>query len=559
VDRWIVRPARAAAPGSALRSVNALAGFASKDVLLVIGDQDGDESLQHQLTGEGITAWSITPAPAGAGACERSAGRWEIDLADAGALDILVQRCHDAGLAIGGLVDLHSLDDNVVPLNDVDTDHVEQRLREMLAIAQALDPDLRAAGKRGAGLIANVTVVDGRFGLSKSGRISIPQTASVGFWKAAATEWRIPHLTQLDVDPALRPGLSRLVYEELRAAKNSVEIGLDCHGRWKIDMVPSPRPPVRHRPLPVDGDGVVLVTGGGRGVTADVLRLLATRTHACIVITGRTPFVDADAEPSAVRRVDDHGVRGAMLAAMRKADPNVPPAAVESAVRTVLRGRELRRVVAELARVGSEVEYHALDVRDDTALTTLVEDIYRRRGRIDGVIHAAGVVEDARIADKTFESFGRVFDTKVRPALTLTRVLRPEGLAFLCFFSSASARLGNAGQTDYGAANECLNRLATHLAGVWPTRVAAVAWGPWNGGMLQPALREAYLAHGVALLDPTDGTEAFLDELRLGTANPDDPAEGAEVLLGADMPGLIKAARRHLPDARRQEMSTLDQ
>src|SRR5207244_2794245 len=122
--------------------------------------------------------------------------------------------------------------------------------------------------------------------------------------------------------------------------------------------------------------------------------------------------------------------------------------------------------------------------------------VYAEHGRIDGVIHAAGLLGDSLLVGKTAESFDRTFDTKLKPALVLARTLRPESLRFLAFFSSVAARFGNVGQTDYAAANEALNKLACRLDREWPARIFAVGWGPWDEvGMARPErMSPEYLA-----------------------------------------------------------------
>ena len=87
----------------------------------------------------------------------------------------------------------------------------------------------------------------------------------------------------------------------------------------------------------------------------------------------------------------------------------------------------------------------ALNVHSGAFATAaaLIDEVYARYGRIDGVIHGAGVIEDKLVGDKTLESFERVLRPKIAGALTLARSLRPESLGFLAFFSSVSARNGN--------------------------------------------------------------------------------------------------------------------
>src|SRR5262249_39201390 len=139
------------------------------------------------------------------------------------------------------------------------------------------------------------------------------------------------------------------------------------------------------------------------------------------------------------------------------------PAAVETAYRALLRDREVRSRIAGMRDAGATVIYHQVDVRDGAAFTGLIEQLYAAHGRIDGVVHGAGVIEDKLVEDKAPESLDRVFDTKVDSAFVLARTLRPDGLRFLVFFSSIAGRFGNRGQADYVAANEVLNKLARRL------------------------------------------------------------------------------------------------
>src|SRR5690606_1071695 len=147
----------------------------------------------------------------------------------------------------------------------------------------------------------------------------------------------------------------------------------------------------------------------------------------------------------------------------------------------------------------------------------LIEAIYKTHGRVDGVIHGAGVIEDKRLEQKSDDSFDRVFETKTRSAFTLSRKLRPDSLKFLVFFSSMAGRFGNRGQSDYAAANEVLNKLAIVLDRKWPARVVAINWGPWQTGMVSPEVQRQFAQRGVQLIPPADGARVLDEELRKGT------------------------------------------
>ena len=166
------------------------------------------------------------------------------------------------------------------------------------------------------------------------------------------------------------------------------------------------------------------------------------------------------------------------------------------------------------------MRYHAADVRDDAAVGAVLDDIYARYGRLDGVIHGAGLVEDRLLAAKTPESFARVYGTKVDGARALADRLRRE-VRFVVLFGSVSGVFGNRGQADYAAANDALDTLAHLWSARLPGRVVCVDWGPWaGGGMVGPELEREYARRGVRLIDPAAGVAALLAELatRLGPA-----------------------------------------
>jgi NAD(P)-dependent dehydrogenase (short-subunit alcohol dehydrogenase family) len=166
---------------------------------------------------------------------------------------------------------------------------------------------------------------------------------------------------------------------------------------------------------------------------------------------------------------------------------------------------------------GAIVEYIQLNVRDEVAFGGLIDEIYRVYGRLDGVIHGAGIIEDKLLKEKTPESFERVLSTKVDSAFVLSRKLQPESLKFLAFFSSVSGRFGNKGQGDYAVANEVLNKLAIYLDRRWPARVISINWGPWDGaGMVTPALRHEFSRRGISMIPVPIGRQRFVEELRYG-------------------------------------------
>ncbi len=540
VERWVLESVEAALPPADLEPTTL--GLAPDAGVLVLGDgPEAYGAIGSGLRSAGVPAWQVLP---GRGFERLDERRFAVDLEDRAAVDRLRAVLADGGRRVGALVNLLGLDPRVRDATD-EAGAGARILRQLLTVGQAFGPDLRASAEAGGALLLNVTALDGRFGLGGRRPLAVAQAASVGFFKALAKEWPGVRVKSIDVDPDADAEivLTRLA-AEAGATDDLVEVGLDRAGRWRLDLAAAgghgngsgagngtgngnghgdgdghPGGDAGAlAALPLDAESVVLVTGGARGITAEVLKRLAAASGALLVIVGRSPRPGPAAEPADLAGARDGAALRAALARRAAASGAPPrPEAIETEARRVLVEREVRANLAALEATGAAVEYHALDVRDDEAFGNLIDDVYARHGRIDGVIHAAGVVEDRRIEDKTAASCARVFDTKVRPALVLARRLDPERLRFLAFFSSVSGRFGNAGQADYSAANEVLNKLAADLDRRWPARVVAINWGPWDGGMLSDGLRRVYRERGIGLIDPADGSEAFLDEIRRTT------------------------------------------
>ena len=113
-------------------------------------------------------------------------------------------------------------------------------------------------------------------------------------------------------------------------------------------------------------------------------------------------------------------MKSALIEQLRRAGGAVTPAAVERAYARLQSEREIRASLAAFERAGSQVHYYPVDVREPAAFGTLIDGVYTSFGRLDGAIHAAGVIEDRLVQDKTPDSFDRVFDTKVDSAFLLT-------------------------------------------------------------------------------------------------------------------------------------------
>ncbi|MEE8170242.1 MAG: SDR family NAD(P)-dependent oxidoreductase, partial [Phycisphaerae bacterium] len=340
----------------------------------------------------------------------------------------------------------------------------------------------------------------------------------VGFVKAVAREWYDVACRAVDFEfDASIETIVAGILSELSAADDRIEVGYV--GGRRVMLQPAPMSIDESADgVRLDSDSVVLVTGGARGITAEIAVELAERFKPTLVLAGRSPF-PSDAEEADTAALDGpRDIKAALAQRMTASGEKPTPAVIEKAYRQLMQARDMRSTLAAIRQAGARVQYEQIDVTDATGFGALIDRLYEQLGRIDGVIHGAGVTQDKFLRDKTPESFERVIAPKVDAALVLAEKLRPEALRFLVFFSSVSARYGNRGQSDYAAANEVLNKLAHTLNAAWPARVASLNWGPWesSGGMVSAELAKQFESAGVFMINRPAGRRAFVEELLHG-------------------------------------------
>ena len=348
-----------------------------------------------------------------------------------------------------------------------------------------------------------------------------------GVLKSISQEWSEVTCRAVEVAASVdENALVGFLVDELRSADDFTEVVYGEGGRHIV--VPIPREPqLACDPVsPLSEGDVVLVTGGGRGITAEVALAVAKRWRPTLVLVGRTM---PGSEESRYRPLNDEvALKREIAEALGESGDTPDLQAVQRKYAYIARARELNENLRRLRATGVDVWYVTADVGDPVSFKPVLAAVYQRYGRIDGVIHGAGVIEDCLVGDKDQESFERVLSPKVDGALTLVEDLRLDELRFLCFFSSTAALYGNAGQSDYAAANETLNRLARWLAPRVRARVLAMNWGPWEPGtgMVGDALAKRFKERGIPVVTRDQGTKAFIDELGFGAR------ESVEVVFG---------------------------
>jgi len=464
-----------------------------------------------------------------------------IDLRNAQSVSALAQSLRSECGAVTHLIHLLPLAD-VTPEERAEfTSRFDRDLKSLYLITRELEADLKKGG------VLAATRLGGTFAFGgDSAADFFPGSGAIsGYVKTLAREWpdSVARTIDFELDASVDQ-IAELLLAELFCCDGHTEIGYRDGGRKTLISVPAPLDGTVSD-IKLSRDSVVLITGGARGITADIAIELARTFQPRLVLVGRSPLPPEQESPLTAGITNDRELKAAIMDRMQTGGQRPTLALVEGEFKKLKREREIRENFAALAKAGSSVEYCSVDVCDPEAFGALIDQIYQRYGRIDGVIHGAGVIEDKLVKDKTPESFDRVVSPKVSGALTLLRKLRPEGLQFMVFFSSVSARYGNRGQCDYSAANEVLNKLAVYLNARWPGRITSLNWGPWKteGGMVSAALADRFAKAGVELISVEAGCKAFLREIIYGKPNDVEVVFGGPLSIETQNPSLSAASK----------------
>jgi acyl transferase domain-containing protein/NAD(P)H-dependent flavin oxidoreductase YrpB (nitropropane dioxygenase family) len=375
---------------------------------------------------------------------------------------------------------------------------------------------IRDAIVGGVGQLIVVTGSGGRFGRAHKPN-GVAGVGLPGLVRTIAREFPDRLVRAVDVDPKEEPvHIAGYLLTELLTPDAPAAVGYAAGERVTLQLAAAPLDPAGACELKLGSGSVVLLTGGARGITAQVAIGLARAGADHLELVGRTPAPVGDEDPMTAAATDRMALRRVL------AQPGGrTPAQIEAATSQILSHREIRATLAQLSGLAGSVRYSAVDVRNPEAMSALVEGVYHRHGRLDGIVHGAGVLADRLLADKSPEEFARVWATKVDGARALASAIRDD-LGFLVLFGSVSGVFGNRGQVDYAAANDALDTLARIWAARTRVRVVSVDWGPWAApddgtGMVSTEVEREYARRGIGLIEPDDGVACLLAELAGGT------------------------------------------
>lgn len=152
-------------------------------------------------------------------------------------------------------------------------------------------------------------------------------------------------------------------------------------------------------------------------------------------------------------------------------------------------GGNSQKILNTLSQLGAEAIYVQSDITELTQAKALVETAKQHFSQINGIIHTAGVLQDAYISNKNREQIKNVIAPKVMGTQNLDEALSDTELDVFILFSSIVGIMGNIGQSDYAYANGFLDHFAAYRnervkQGQRNGKTLSINWPLWRDGVM---------------------------------------------------------------------------
>ncbi|WP_240487662.1 SDR family NAD(P)-dependent oxidoreductase [Photorhabdus australis] len=439
---------------------------------------------------------------------------YALNCADEASLDAVISEIEQEQGPVDGVIYLQSPRQSVKTLAKVFSAQGHLSIETTFLLAKRLQSSLN----RDENHVSYFFVVvrgDGALFTSNNNTLSEVVASGIsGLTKSLNIEWKNVFCRTLDIDVWVEPrAVAQILIEELQDSRTDLaEVGRSVSGeRMTLVLTPSTKAPV-DEPFLVSSEDIFVVTGGGRGITAQCVIEMAKRSQARFVLLGRTDL-DAPLPTWAQGATTLDERKAAAIAYLRSQQIQPTPVKIDTMLRGLVHADEINQTLLEIVQVGGEVRYLRCDITDVQQVAAAIAEAQQVFGPVTGIIHGAGNLADKFIEKKTLDDLRSVFDTKIKGLENLCRVVDIASLRYMVLFSSVVGYFGNAGQTDYAMANETLNKFAyLPLKGDSSLVIRAINWGPWDGGMVNDALRRTYSARDMVIIPASVGTRYFVQE-----------------------------------------------
>jgi acyl transferase domain-containing protein/NADP-dependent 3-hydroxy acid dehydrogenase YdfG len=396
---------------------------------------------------------------------------------------------------------------------------LQVRVKSLYATMRILYEQIAAPGT----FLVSATRLGGQHGYDEAGATAPLGGAVAGFTKTYKRERLDALVKAVDFEAARKPSeVADILIEETLRDPGAVEIGYKEGLRWTVGL--QEQLAADGKPgLTLDSNSVFLVTGAAGSIVSAITADLATASGGTFYLLDRVP--EPDPENPDLKRFasgiasDNDTLKRDLFARIQARGERATPALVERELAALERAQAACSAIAAVRAAGGTAHYFSVNLTDADAVTKSIQQVRERSGRIDVLLHAAGVERSHFLPDKDPREFDLVFDVKSDGWFNLLHAIGDIPLAATVAFSSIAGRFGNAGQADYSSANDLVCKITSSFRTTRPdTRGIVVDWTAWGGiGMAtRGSIPKMMELAGIDMLPPGAGIPLIRRELTAG-------------------------------------------
>ncbi|HYB36358.1 MAG TPA: SDR family NAD(P)-dependent oxidoreductase, partial [Mycobacterium sp.] len=331
--------------------------------------------------------------------------------------------------------------------------------------------------------------------------------------------------------------LADVLIDETLRDPGCVEVGHADGRRWGIGLVERPFSDTHEAGEVLGPEPVFVVTGAAGSIVSAITADLAAAWRGTFHLLDLTPEPDPD-DPDLRRYTEDReGFKTEIAARMRERGERPTPVLIERELARFERLQAALAAVRAVETAGGSAHYHSVDLTDAAAVEKVMAEVRDTSGRIDVLVHAAGIEISHTLPDKEPGEFDLVLRVKGDGLFNMLHSVGTMPLGTVMAFSSVAGRFGNAGQTDYSAANDLQCKVLSSLRRTRPgVRALAVDWTAWGsiGMATRGSIPKIMEMAGVDMLPAEAGVAWLRRELDTGVPDSEVVVAGALGAIGAE-------------------------
>jgi NAD(P)-dependent dehydrogenase (short-subunit alcohol dehydrogenase family) len=311
--------------------------------------------------------------------------------------------------------------------------------------------------------------------------------------------------------------IAHVLLDEVERDPGALEVGYAEGHRYGITVVEEQGPTTQElETIKLGPESVFVVTGAGGAITSAITADLARASKGTFYLLDLAPAPNAQ-NPDLKRIAKDReGLKHEIMSRLKGTGERVTPAMVEKELWKVERDAATLEAIQNIERAGGKAIYHSCNVTDVAAIEGILAPVGKKHGRIDVILHAAGVERSRPLEVKEPNEFNLIVDVKAVGIFGLLKATRKIPVGTVVSFSSVAGRFGNMGQVDYSAANDFLCKITSHLPTLRSgTKAVALDWSAWGGiGMAtRGSIPEIMKRAGIDMLIPKEAIPVVREEI----------------------------------------------